>query len=85
MKKIILSLLLVPLFVSCSNTSKNYNEQTYMEAATLWIQNAAEVRALSYQAFNLAKFELDRSLKKRSKKRRAIVVDVDETIVDNSP
>jgi 5'-nucleotidase (lipoprotein e(P4) family) len=85
MKKISLFISSLLLFTSCANNSKNYHQQTYMEAATAWVQNAAEVRALSYQAFNLAKLQLDKDLRKRSRKKRAIVVDVDETIVDNSP
>lgn len=57
-----------------------------MVGATLWVQNSAEYRALSYQAFNLAKLRLNSDLlyAKRSK-TRAVVVDVDETVLDNSP
>ena len=53
--------------------------------ATLWFQTSGEMRALSYQAFNLAKLRLDQDLTKSSRKKRAVVVDVDETILDNSP
>ncbi len=50
------------------------------------MQNAAEVRALTYQAYNIARLRLDHDLKyNKSKKKRAIVVDADETIIDNSP
>lgn len=57
-----------------------------MVGSTLWMQNAAEVRALSYQAFNIAKLRVNSDIKyaKRSKKR-AVVVDVDETVLDNGP
>jgi len=85
MKRIICYLLLIPVLASCASSNKEFNDQTYIEAATLWVQNAAEVRALSYQAFNLAKFQLDKELRKRSRKKRAVVVDVDETVLDNSP
>lgn len=56
--------------------------------AVTWLQTSGEVRALSYQAFNMAKMRLDqqlRSRKKRGSKAPAIVVDVDETVLDNSP
>ena len=59
--------------------------QEHLTMATLYAQKAGEMRALSYQAFNVAKMKLDQDLRKASKKTRAVVVDVDETIVDNSP
>jgi 5'-nucleotidase (lipoprotein e(P4) family) len=83
MKNLLILLSLVTLF-SCSSTTKN--PAAYSEQGTLWIQNAAEVRALSYQAFNSARTHLDYVLrKKRYKKRPAIVLDIDETLLDNSP
>ena len=65
-------------------TVKDLNEQLVM--GTLWIQRSAEVRALSYQAFNVAKliFELDLQ-KGASGKKRAVIVDIDDTVLDNSP
>lgn len=66
----------------------------YQVAATLYQQKAAEYRALAYQAFNLARLRLDKDLDRRSvarlprderRKQRAIVVDIDETVLDNSP
>jgi 5'-nucleotidase (lipoprotein e(P4) family) len=76
------------LFFSCSThkVSHEKNTQEYLLASTLWMQNAAEVRALTYQAYNIARLRLDHDLKyNTSKKKRAIVVDADETIIDNSP
>jgi 5'-nucleotidase (lipoprotein e(P4) family) len=60
---------------------------TYLEGTVLWQQTSGERRALSYQAFALARMMLDRDLRmnRRSKMKRAIIVDVDETILDNSP
>jgi 5'-nucleotidase (lipoprotein e(P4) family) len=64
-------------------TTKDLNEQLVM--ATLWVQTSAEFRALCYQAFNLAKMNLDAFLKSYSgTKPVAISVDVDETLLDNS-
>lgn len=69
-------------------------DNEYQAGATLWMQKAAEYRALAYQAFNLARWHLDCDLEKNSvkklpkedqKKPRAIVVDIDETVLDNSP
>ncbi len=64
-------------------TTKDLNEQLVM--ATLWMQQSAEFRALCYQAFNMAKMTLDNDIANNtSDKPRAIVVDADETVIDNS-
>ncbi|MFT6069288.1 MAG: 5'-nucleotidase (lipoprotein e(P4) family) [Bacteriovoracaceae bacterium] len=85
MKKVSI-ILSIFMMVSCSQISQKSNPQSFMVGATLWIQNAAEYRALSYQAFNFAKQRLNTDLKYRKhSKRRAVVVDVDETVLDNSP
>lgn len=64
-------------------------DNEYQVGAVLYFQTAAENRALFYQAFNLARLRLDAELKncRKSKKRMpcAVVTDVDETILDNSP
>jgi 5'-nucleotidase (lipoprotein e(P4) family) len=64
----------------------------YQIGAILYMQKAAEYRALAYQAFNIARMQLDADEKDRKKlpkaerrKQRAVVVDVDETVLDNSP
>lgn len=66
----------------------------YQVAAILYMQKAAEFRALSYQAFNIARMQLEADLEKKNLKKlpkaerkrpRAIVVDIDETVLDNSP
>lgn len=66
----------------------------YQIGATLWMQKAGEYRALAYQAFNIAQLRLDADLENKNikklpkaerKKPRAIMVDIDETMLDNSP
>jgi 5'-nucleotidase (lipoprotein e(P4) family) len=56
-----------------------------MEASTLWVQNAAEYKALTLQAYNVATLQLKQSLKKSGAKNKAIILDLDETVLDNSP
>lgn len=58
----------------------------YQAGAILWTQTSGEARALAYQAFTLARMMLDQDLrlKRRGGLRRAVVVDVDETVLDNS-
>lgn len=60
-------------------------DNTYIEAATLYQQASGEARALEWQTYVLARMLLDRDLRNhRIRMRRAIIVDVDETILDNS-
>jgi 5'-nucleotidase (lipoprotein e(P4) family) len=67
-------------------------DNDYQLGATLFMQKAAEYRALCYQAFNWARRTLEtdeKAAKKLAKaerrKPRAVVVDIDETVLDNSP
>jgi 5'-nucleotidase (lipoprotein e(P4) family) len=67
-------------------------DNEYQIGAMLFHQKAAEYRALTYQAFNLAqmRLDMDKNLSKKlpkaeRRKPRAIVVDADETVLDNSP
>ncbi len=65
--------------------------------ATLWVQHSAEYRAVGLQAYNWAREQLDRALADPSwtaaleqtgdysKLPPAIIIDVDETALDNSP
>jgi 5'-nucleotidase (lipoprotein e(P4) family) len=67
-----------------SYTTRDLNEQLVM--ATLWMQSSAEYRALCYQAFNVAAMNLDFFLNSYTgSKPVAVIVDVDETVIDNSP
>lgn len=52
--------------------------------ATIFHQKAAEYRALCFQAYNIARLRVD-NYKPASKKPKAIIIDIDETILDNSP
>jgi 5'-nucleotidase (lipoprotein e(P4) family) len=73
----------------CPTTPQN---PEYQIGATLWVQKAAEYKALAYQAFNIAEMRLGEDLKNRKKlpkterkMKGAVVVDIDETMLDNSP
>jgi len=58
-------------------------EENVMSA--VWMQNSAEYRALCYQAYNAVKKSVDEALLTIHEKPLAIVLDIDETILDNSP
>lgn len=53
--------------------------------ASLYQQRSAEYKALCFQAYNIAKLRLDAALKVKGKKPLAVVTDIDETVLDNSP
>ncbi|TWR27352.1 5'-nucleotidase, lipoprotein e(P4) family [Mucilaginibacter pallidiroseus] len=53
--------------------------------ASIWQQRSAEYKALCYQAYNIAKLRLDEALKNPGQKPLAVVTDIDETVLDNSP
>ena len=58
----------------------------HVTQALVWYQTSAECRALYYQAYNTARMLLDNDIRDHSyTKKRAIVFDIDETILDDSP
>ncbi|WP_443944758.1 5'-nucleotidase, lipoprotein e(P4) family [Pedobacter sp. AW1-32] len=53
--------------------------------AVLWQQHSGEYRALCFQAYNFAKLSLKETLwADTSKRPNCVVVDIDETVLDNS-
>jgi len=59
--------------------------QENLVLATIWYQNSPEARALYFQGFNIAKERVMEYKKMKSDKPKAVVVDLDETMIDNSP
>ena len=68
-------------------------DNEYQVGAVLYMQTAAEYRALCYQAYNIARRDLDDDFDKKNLKKlpkemrkmpRAVMVDIDETVLDNS-
>lgn len=86
--KVIALILAIFIVVSCSNNAEQETavDNESLLLATLYQQKSAEVMALSYQAYNLAELRLIQILENNPyDKPLAIVVDVDETVLDNSP
>ena len=65
---------------SAEFTTKDLNDEQIL--ALSWVQNSAEFKAIALQTFSLAKLRWDMD---KQGGKRCIVVDVDETIIDNSP
>jgi len=87
-KYLFIIILLSGIITGC-NTNAQVSQKAnndYLMMATLFQQKAAERRALSYQAFNMAKLMLNNQMRVSGlTKTLAIVVDIDETVLDNSP
>jgi 5'-nucleotidase (lipoprotein e(P4) family) len=81
-------------FISACSTSKQIISTNYSTPqnivvsgkvfASLFQQRAAEYRALCLQAFNIAQVRVDQNSLLASAKPKAIITDIDETILDNS-
>jgi 5'-nucleotidase (lipoprotein e(P4) family) len=97
MKAIVILLFVITLsFLNSCKDSSAFSKQNddepaltssdHLTMAVLYQQTAAEYRALCYQAFNVAKYQLDQNLRIMGlQKQQAIVLDIDETVLDNSP
>jgi 5'-nucleotidase (lipoprotein e(P4) family) len=75
--------IIVFLFLTLSCASKN-DPREYQVGAYLWQQRSGEYRALCYQAYNLARMNLALDLQDKHNRKRAVVFDIDETVLDNS-
>ncbi len=84
-------ILLISIFLSCQPKPElakpatvSLSEQMVLAAA--YHQQAAEVKALQIQAYKLGSMRLKQILlEKKHSKKLAVVVDIDETVLDNSP
>lgn len=95
MKKQITSLLfLVAILYSCTNSQSVSSttidsdsiDKSDTESALLWQQTSAEYSALCIQAFNTAKLQLNSLFEKGEFERTPVIImDLDETVLDNSP
>lgn len=72
------------IFTSCSQ-QKVQNQRSFDLMAIAYHRHSAETKALQYQAFNIAKDALSQQLKIKSAKPKAVILDIDETILDNAP
>jgi len=53
--------------------------------SSLWQQRSAEYKALCFQAYNIARLRLAEAVKHKHTKPLAVITDIDETLLDNSP
>ena len=79
MKKIFLIVLSFICVVGCVNSNSRKDHSMY------WQKNSAEYYALCIQAYNMAKYKVDKALNTSSEKPLAIIADIDETVLNNLP
>ena len=76
----------ISLMVSCQpQAEKQEYNQDHMLYSTIWYQHSPEMQALYYQAFNIAGERVRQQSSHKTSKPKAVVVDIDETMLDNSP
>jgi 5'-nucleotidase (lipoprotein e(P4) family) len=92
-KIIIISGIMIMFMASCKTGMKNEHKSAkesfhnkHLLYATLYHHHAAERDALAFQAFNIATRVVYDDMKRMGlSKQQAIIVDIDETLLDNSP
>ena len=82
MKNLALSLALLSLACTTTTTHPCVPGDTLL-SATLWMQRSAEYRANAMQAYGMARRALDAALTQPSTLPPAVVLDLDETSLDN--
>ncbi len=83
------SIALIAIMASCCQkqaTEPTDPDMKHLLLATAWFQQSAEMRACYYQSYNMAKLALKDNLQNyKGTKPAAVVLDIDETVLDNSP
>lgn len=72
------------LAVSAVSHADNAGNNNLLISAVAWKQTAAEYKALYYQAYNLARMQLDQAIaaQKSGDKPLAVITDIDDTILN---
>ncbi|MDP8268146.1 MAG: 5'-nucleotidase, lipoprotein e(P4) family [Candidatus Tenebribacter davisii] len=83
MKKLLITLIVL-LFICFVFAEDLGLMRSSLIMSTLWQTTSAEYHALAYQAYNIARLRLDEDLKVKRTQKRAIIVDLDETVINNS-
>lgn len=81
---IILFLSVILVITGCSRKG-TVKHQEHLLQATIWYQQSAEMEALYYQSYNWAEKVLAEKINVSGELPLAVVLDIDETILDNSP
>jgi 5'-nucleotidase (lipoprotein e(P4) family) len=88
MKRFFILAIILLMFMGCQQNADKASaipEQENIVLATLWFQQSAEAKALYYQGFNISKERVLEFKKTKGDLPQAVIVDLDETMIDNSP
>ncbi len=86
MNKLLFAFLIFIFMIPSCKTEPSAPDAEQMVMATLWFQHSGEARALYYQAYNLAELRVRQALDTLPDiLPKAVIADIDETILDNSP
>lgn len=88
MRKLIIFIIIIPFLSGCATdkSEKQLNNNDGLLLSVLWYQKSAEMKALYLQSYNIATMSLEKKLSERtSAKPAAVILDIDETVLDNSP
>ncbi|HON17862.1 MAG TPA: 5'-nucleotidase, lipoprotein e(P4) family [Salinivirgaceae bacterium] len=78
-------IILALIFSGCTSSTKEPKcSAEHSIQATYYYQTAAENMALCLQVYNLAKQRVDEIMSKKFDRKPAVVLDMDETVLDNS-
>ena len=72
------------LISGCSSLEPGNSQEHLLQAVT-WYQQSEEMEAIYYQSFNWAVKILEMKVHQQGDKPLAVVLDIDETVLDNSP
>jgi 5'-nucleotidase (lipoprotein e(P4) family) len=83
--------LLLGIFIT-KGEAQTFSEADLKAFSVIYFQTAAEYRALCHQSFNMARVAIEAELKRsrslsrtERRKKPAVIFDIDETLLDNSP
>jgi 5'-nucleotidase (lipoprotein e(P4) family) len=90
MRNVIKVIFVLFVLISCNQKEKKVSQQKENQDAlllsVLWYQKSGEMEALYYQGYNIAKKSLlEKLITPDNKKPKAVIMDIDETVLDNSP
>ncbi|TDG34857.1 5'-nucleotidase, lipoprotein e(P4) family [Pedobacter changchengzhani] len=86
MKSLLTLLIIITSFATSNGQGKDstFLNKEFVKSVA-WTRTSGEYRALSFQAYNFATLSLDKALsEKKDKRPKCVVVDIDETVLDNS-
>lgn len=86
MKKgiIVSGLITFMIFAGCKPVTQSNSQDSLLQAVT-WYQQSAEMKAIYIQSYNWAERILKERIGQGAEKTLAVVLDIDETVLDNSP